>query len=269
MWISTDPALGDYIPKAPINEEAKKHNQNLPGMGGVFNHINGDLYAYAGNNPVRYIDPTGNFLEVAESGNGTYKILGGAANSDKNIYIMKDGKRSDILGQMLTEDSFFDDGTLVTGAVIDCNDSSGKSFLDSFENNTPDLFSYVQNAKNGEKYDFKDLGKAELYGNALNLYRHRGMQLGVDENGNKIFGSARDVGNYAAGYVAGKSGLYWGEARLGFDTYQSIKLGKFCTEGPATQSAQSLGFIAGQNSDQGKAACRYRSMRMQMLMYHW
>ncbi len=35
MWISTDPALGDYIPKAPINEEAKKHNQNLPGMGGT------------------------------------------------------------------------------------------------------------------------------------------------------------------------------------------------------------------------------------------
>ena len=47
MWISTDPALGEYIPKAPVNEEAKRYNQNLPGMGGVFNHINGNLICCA------------------------------------------------------------------------------------------------------------------------------------------------------------------------------------------------------------------------------
>ena len=64
MWISTDPALGKYIPKAPINEEAKKHNQNLSGMGGVFNTVNLNLYHYAGNNPVKYTDPDGRFQTI-------------------------------------------------------------------------------------------------------------------------------------------------------------------------------------------------------------
>ena len=58
-WLSGDPALGEYIPKAPIDDEAKKHNENLPGMGGVFNVVNLHLYHYAGNNPVKYTDPDG------------------------------------------------------------------------------------------------------------------------------------------------------------------------------------------------------------------
>lgn len=44
---------------APINDEAKKHNENLPGMGGVFNVVNLHVYHYAGNNPVKYTDPDG------------------------------------------------------------------------------------------------------------------------------------------------------------------------------------------------------------------
>ena len=58
-WLSADPAVSDYIPMAPVNDEAKKHNQQLPGQGGVFNIVNFQLYHYAANNPVKYTDPDG------------------------------------------------------------------------------------------------------------------------------------------------------------------------------------------------------------------
>ena len=62
-WLSGDPALSDYIPKAPIDDESKKHNENLPGMGGMFNVVNLHLYHYAGNNPIKYEDPDGKVVD--------------------------------------------------------------------------------------------------------------------------------------------------------------------------------------------------------------
>ena len=70
-WISTDPALGEYLPTAGAD------NSNLPGIGGVFNTTNLRLYHYAGNNPVNYVDPSGKydifdmFYDMSEESYGT------------------------------------------------------------------------------------------------------------------------------------------------------------------------------------------------------
>ena len=44
-WLSTDPALGDYIPGA--GKGNTQDSGKLSGMGGVFNHINGNLICCA------------------------------------------------------------------------------------------------------------------------------------------------------------------------------------------------------------------------------
>jgi RHS repeat-associated protein len=64
LWLSVDPAMGEYIPRAPVNDETKKYNENLPGMGGAFNYINLHAYHYAGNNPVKLTDPNGNSMSI-------------------------------------------------------------------------------------------------------------------------------------------------------------------------------------------------------------
>jgi RHS repeat-associated protein len=68
-WVSADPALveGKYFPKP--NDYDTEHDfywylqqdgsRKLPGIGGVFNAVNLDVYHYAGQNPVKLVDPDG------------------------------------------------------------------------------------------------------------------------------------------------------------------------------------------------------------------
>lgn len=81
-WISVDPAFGEYVPSAGKSNEADK----LPGMGGIYNSVNLCLYHYAGNNPVKYVDPDGRRDMTAEEKRFATEILGDKAPLDTRIY---------------------------------------------------------------------------------------------------------------------------------------------------------------------------------------
>ena len=68
-WLGVDPAMhqGDYIPSAPVNEDARERNGNLPN-GGMYNHINMHVYHYSNNNPIKYTDPDGRVPFMAITG---------------------------------------------------------------------------------------------------------------------------------------------------------------------------------------------------------
>ncbi len=199
-WNAVDPLTEDYTSWSPYN--------------------------FVMDNPIKFIDPDGrsvNSTIVEENEDGTYSVVGGDPNDgDNGIYIDNgSGGKGEKLAESLTSHSFFgDDDQAIVGAVIDLNSTDGQDFLED-EIVAPDigLVKYMATATGGKTLDFKTRdAEFRPEGMSLEQYVYRGS---VTSSG-KI-GSARDFGNIGAGIVAGRNGLGWGDARLGFDGLQSIQ----------------------------------------------
>jgi hypothetical protein len=69
-------------------------------MGGVFNYVNLHSYHYAGNNPVKYIDPTGEFIPTILAGAIVGGVIGGIAGGVSTA--ITGGKWQDVVSATVT-----------------------------------------------------------------------------------------------------------------------------------------------------------------------
>ena len=192
-------------------------------------------YAYCIGNPVIFIDPNGESTWVTRGKNGTFIVTdkGNPFDNDSNIYVTYEDdngvwQRGESIGQTVSPYSFYNfdaknGGAWAVDSVINTEDNSGSDFLQMFYDEwQPELIDYMANARNGHKYDFKVSNgePTSAYGSKLDPYR--GMPIGKGTDGKNIYASARDIGNIAAGYVAGANGIGWISARTAFDGYQIL-----------------------------------------------
>ena len=95
----------------------------------------------------------------------------------------------------------------------------------------------MDNAKTNQFYDFKVTNGTSqiLYKKHEDLYR--GMPVKTKKDGTNVYSSARDIGNIAAGYIAGINSIPWSIARKKYDKLQSQQENRKSVEGISSQNA--------------------------------
>ncbi len=164
-------------------------------------------YCSMDNNPIGLTDRTGESTIVDKTKDGKYKVKDGNKDDGNNGIYTKNG---DLIGYSATPESFYNSEEGTWMGTIDPKDQSGNDFINNdIIKDNPSVPYYMANAKGGEPYDFKRTNGTDkvIYTTPEEYYR--GMPILGEKDGKPIFGSARDVGNFGAGFVSGRSGQGW------------------------------------------------------------
>jgi hypothetical protein len=109
---ATIPAVGDMINSTDLPSEVKQTLVALAGtaIGAAAGATTGDGGALTGG-ATGYAQTVNNYLNTVKMADGTYKVVGGKVDKDKNIYVVKSAedqtRTGEVVGEMLFEDSFY------------------------------------------------------------------------------------------------------------------------------------------------------------------